>query len=210
MSIRPARFARWLLALVLVLAVALTGNPGAGSTDELTGFIAPVEALEEPVITLPPAKLASAAPEKPFLAARILSDYLWADLIRSRLTEVGVVAYLYDAGFREDALVTMAATCWAESHGQVYKLGDTAPRYLVDGWVGSFSMCQIRAKIQESGTGNPRDPDILSDPFYNAYAAWEISSHGTNFYPWTMWKDGTYRQYMKSMEKVARSVYLMK
>ena len=36
----------------------------------------------------------------------------------------------------------------------------------------------------------------LFDPLYNAKAAFEVSRHGTDFTPWTMFKNGVYKKYL--------------
>jgi len=42
----------------------------------------------------------------------------------------------------------------------------------------------------------------LLDPQCN-FNAYEISNHGTNWHPWTTYNEGTYKQYLPQVEKVA-------
>jgi hypothetical protein len=46
------------------------------------------------------------------------------------------------------------------------------------------------------------DPNQLTDPSYNANAAFQISSGGKNWKPWTTWNNGAYKQYIPEAESV--------
>jgi hypothetical protein len=110
------------------------------------------------------------------------------------LADVEVADYFAQAGFKGGALILMTATALGESGGDPDVVGDES---LVDAkWGPSIGLAQIRSLWAERGTGGSRDPDALADPLHNARAAWEISSHGANFNPWTIFKSGAYRSYL--------------
>ncbi|HEV8675017.1 MAG TPA: hypothetical protein VGX21_13300 [Methylomirabilota bacterium] len=110
------------------------------------------------------------------------------------LTDAQVAAVFAQAGFAGQGLLTMVATVLGESGGDPDILGD---ENLANAkWGPSIGLGQIRSLWAERGTGGSRDPDRLTDPDFNAAAAYEISSRGTNFKPWSVFTSGRYRQYL--------------
>lgn len=108
------------------------------------------------------------------------------------LSPVQVASYYARAGFTGEALVTMVAIAQGESGFRADAQGDTS--ITGGGWGNSIGLSQIRSRTSEAGTGSPRDPTRLTDPAFNAQAAYQISSGGTNFQPWTVFTKGIYQQ----------------
>jgi hypothetical protein len=100
-----------------------------------------------------------------------------------RLSDSQIAQVAADAGFSGDALVTAVAVALAESGGNA---GNTSG----DGGT-SYGLWQIHWTVHPQYA-----PQQLTDPNYNASAAFDISNGGTNWYPWTTWKTGAYRKYL--------------
>lgn len=106
------------------------------------------------------------------------------------LADTQLAQVFRDAGFMGENLITMIAVSLAESGGDPDNVGDEA---LVNKtWGPSIGLAQIRSLWAQRGTGRSRDADRLTDPAFNARAAYEISSGGTNFRPWSMWTNQRY------------------
>lgn len=67
---------------------------------------------------------------------------------------------------------------------------------LIDDIYGpSIGLCQVRALRDPRAWGTTdrwRVARLLRDPWYNAVAAYWISGRGTNFTPWTLFRNGGY------------------
>jgi hypothetical protein len=84
-------------------------------------------------------------------------------------------------GFPDPALA--AAVAMAESGGNPNAFGDAQ-------FGGSEGLWQINLPSHPN-----YDPTLLFDPTYNAQAAFQISSGGTNWQPWTTFRTGAYLQF---------------
>lgn len=84
-------------------------------------------------------------------------------------------------GFPDPSLA--AAVAMAESGGNPNAMGDAQ-------FGGSVGLWQINLPSHPN-----YDPARLTDPVYNAQAAYAISSGGTNWQPWTTYRTGAYQQY---------------
>ncbi|MEM9514384.1 MAG: NlpC/P60 family protein, partial [Actinomycetota bacterium] len=128
----------------------------------------------------------------------------------SQLSIEQVAQVAWEAGFRGDALVMAVAIAKGESAWKPSILGDES---LADHkWGPSVGLFQIRSLRAETGTGNPRDVEQLADPRFNARAAWEISSGGTNFQPWSVYNNDLHLRHMDEARTVvadleARNVF---
>lgn len=112
----------------------------------------------------------------------------------STMSAVDVANVYAQAGFTGDALVTMVAIARGESGWRSGAQGDTT---ITNGtWGPSIGLSQIRSLNSQRGTGGWRDPERLSDPLFNARAAYAISNGGTNFTPWTVYTADLYQQYV--------------
>jgi hypothetical protein len=84
-------------------------------------------------------------------------------------------------GFPDPALA--AAVAMAESGGDPNAYGDAQ-------YGGSIGLWQINVPAHPE-----YDEQSLYDPTYNAHAAYSISSGGTNWNPWTTYRNGAYLQW---------------
>jgi hypothetical protein len=105
---------------------------------------------------------------------------LLASLNKRKMTLAQVRALAKSAGFPDPDLA--AAVAMAESGCNPMAVGDNG---------NSIGLWQINL---------PAHPEYgelaLMDPQYNAKAAFAVSSHGTNWNPWTMYRNGGYKKYM--------------
>jgi cell wall-associated NlpC family hydrolase len=89
------------------------------------------------------------------------------------------------AGFTGDALVIAVAIALAESSGNPLVVSKPNSNGTVD-----------RGLWQINSVHSQYDPKQLLVPSYNANAAFELSSGGTNFHPWTTFNNGDYKQHL--------------
>lgn len=111
------------------------------------------------------------------------------------LSDAQLAQGLRQAGFAGEALLTMFAVIVGESGADPDNVGDEA--LVTSKWGPSIGLAQIRSLWADRGTGRTRDPDRLTDPAFNLRAAWEISSGGSNFGPWSVFTSGAYRSHLE-------------
>lgn len=115
------------------------------------------------------------------------------------LTIPQAAQYAKVEGFSGESLITAIAVAMGESGLRTDAVGDTS---LVDAtWGPSIGLMQIRSLNADKGTGRPRDELANYDPGHNLWAAWLISSSGTNFNPWSVYTSGKYRQYVDQVRR---------
>lgn len=110
------------------------------------------------------------------------------------LTPAQVAAYAKQAGFFGESAVIAVAVAMGESGLNPSARGDTALANAT--WGPSIGLWQIRSLNAEKGKGTSRDATRLTDPAFNARAAFEISSGGKNWRPWTVYTTGAYFRHM--------------
>lgn len=99
------------------------------------------------------------------------------------------------AGLPPIQAAVATAVALAESGGRTDAEGDIG---LQDSkWGPSIGLWQIRSLRAQTGTGGPRDASRLKDPVFNAASMAEISGQGSNFGPWTTFKNGAYKKFMQ-------------
>lgn len=104
-------------------------------------------------------------------------------------------------GFQSDALVTALAIARAESGWRTDAVGDVG---LVNAtWGPSIGLWQVRSLRAHSGTGRERDGTRLTDPRFNARAAYTISRGGRDWSAWTVHRTGAYRQHLEAARRAA-------
>lgn len=118
-------------------------------------------------------------------------------------SRAGFMRMLYEAGFRGDALKTAFAVAMAESGGRVDAVGDKS--LVTRKWGPSYGPFQIRSLNNWKSYSNPwRDASRLKNPKYNLAAALEISKGGKNWEPWSVYKDGTFLNWMDDANRIAQ------
>lgn len=95
-----------------------------------------------------------------------------------------IKAYCLAHGFTEDQAETMAAIALAESGGNNGAHALTSKE-------DSYGVYQINRYAHPSYTVN-----CLRDMYCSTNAAYDISNQGTNFQPWTMYKNGKYKEHL--------------
>ena len=117
------------------------------------------------------------------------------------LTPAQVYALARQAGLDPAAAVTATAIAIGESGLKTDNVGDLTIQ--TGDWGPSIGLWQIRSLKSQSGTGKSRDATRLKDPQFNARSMVEISNGGKNWVPWTIFKNGAYKDYLS---KVTTSV----
>jgi peptidoglycan hydrolase CwlO-like protein len=108
----------------------------------------------------------------------------------SHVLSPGQIAYVaQQAGFKGHDLTMAVAVALAESGGNAYAEGDVTIG-------GSFGLWQVFCKAHPDLIP-PDNPDSVAwyDPYLNARFAYQISG-GSNWYPWSTYKHGTYLAFM--------------
>lgn len=106
------------------------------------------------------------------------------------------------AGFDPAAAVIMASIAMGESGLNPAAVGDRALQD--EKWGPSVGLAQIRTLKADTGTGRIRDIGRLTDPLQNLVAAYEISSQGKNFSPWTVYTSGEYRDFLGQAQQASQ------
>lgn len=99
----------------------------------------------------------------------------------------------WNAGFRDESLLTIVAIIGAESKFNSNAIGDTSLQTVK--WGPSCGFCQIRSLVDPTQFHFPdslRVKDQLFDPQYNLNAAFAFSNSGKNFGPWSTYMAGDY------------------
>jgi hypothetical protein len=108
-----------------------------------------------------------------------------------------VYALARGAGLDAEPAIISTAIAWAESNLRPDAVGDVD---LEDGtWGPSVGLWQVRSLRAHTGTGKERDVERLGDPAFNARAMVTISKGGTDWTPWSVFKNGRYRQHLDAV-----------
>lgn len=110
------------------------------------------------------------------------------------LTGADVARLAASKGLRGEALARAIAIAYGESRFNPNAEGDISLQN--DKWGPSLGLWQVRSLKAQTNTGGPRDASRLKDPNFNASSMMSISSNGSNWQPWSVFKSGTYAQYM--------------
>ena len=101
------------------------------------------------------------------------------------------------AGLTHEQAVMATAIAMGESGLNPGAVGDTS---LTDAtWGPSIGLWQIRSLKSQTGTGKERDATQLKRPAFNAASMRAISSGGTNWTPWTIYNNGTYKSHLSAV-----------
>ena len=107
-----------------------------------------------------------------------------------------IAVYAQNAGFSGDDLTTAVAIALAESGGNPSAVGDLAivkPN-------GSIGLWQINTNAHPE-----YDPAQLTDPQYNANAAYAIYQRAGGFRPWSTFTSGNYMAYLADASNVVNA-----
>jgi len=111
------------------------------------------------------------------------------------------------AGFKGQALVTAIAIAGAESSFNPAALGDLTLQG--EKWGPSVGLWQIRSLkhwYNYTGADKLREAAKLSDPYFNARAAYAISKGGTDFCPWSTFTNNAFTPYMVAAAASVRDI----
>lgn len=118
-------------------------------------------------------------------------------------SRAGLLRLLYGAGFRGDGLKTAFAVALAESGGVASRHSD--PRLLKDDSYGIFQINMIGglgpARRKQYGLASNKE---LYNPHINARVAYNISQQGTNFKPWSAYKNGDFTKFLDDASRLAK------
>jgi len=123
----------------------------------------------------------------------------------TNLNEAQIYQDALKVGFNDAQAKIMAAIAMAESGGNPNAVGDVALENAT--WGPSVGLTQVRTLKKQTGTGGDRDINkVLGDPIANLKAAYDISSHGTTFTPWSTYTSGAYKKYLGGGSTVSGAV----
>lgn len=116
----------------------------------------------------------------------------------TRMSLEQVISTARAGGLTDSKAVAVAAAIagWSgspnpgESGGDPTAVGDV--NLQTSKWGPSVGLWQVRSLRAETGTGQARDVNRLTDPTFNARSMVEISSGGTNWQPWSVYTSGKY------------------
>lgn len=98
------------------------------------------------------------------------------------------------AGLGHEAAIVATAIAWGESGLRPDAIGDED---LEDStWGPSVGLWQVRSLRSHVGTKQDRDAEGLVDPAFNARAMFTISRGGTDWTPWTIYRNGAYLRHV--------------
>ena len=100
-------------------------------------------------------------------------------------------------GLTHEKAIIATAIAWAESELNPEAVGDE--NLADDKWGPSVGLYQVRSLRSDAGTGKERDIERLKDPSFNTRSAVAISNAGTNWQPWSVWKNGSYRKHLDAV-----------
>lgn len=118
-----------------------------------------------------------------------------------RVTPAAVYRLAVRHGLTHEQAITATAIAWAESGLRPNAVGDVGLQD--DTWGPSVGLYQIRSLRAHYGTGKERDAKRLKGQAFNTKAMVTISAGGTNWKPWSVFKNG---QYLKHLDAVRKAV----
>jgi hypothetical protein len=110
----------------------------------------------------------------------------------NQLTDTQIAGYANQAGFSGTTLVQAIAVCLAESGGVA-----NAQHRNTNGTT-DYGLWQINSVHTQYDANQ-----LLSSPLYNAQAAYQLSSAGRNWGPWTTYTSGAYLNFMGRAQTAA-------
>lgn len=113
------------------------------------------------------------------------------------LSPAEVHALAVAQGLDADGAIVATAIAWAESGLRSDAVGDVDLED--DKWGPSYGLYQIRSLRAYKGTGMARDAERLVDPAFNTRSMFVISAGGTDWMPWSMFKNGRYREHLDAV-----------
>jgi hypothetical protein len=106
-----------------------------------------------------------------------------------------------DAGLDDPAAIIATAIAWSESQLRPDAVGDE--NLEDEKWGPSVGLWQVRSLRAHTGTGLDRDRHRLTDPAFNARSMGAISARGSDWSPWTDYRNGKYRAYLDDVVEAA-------
>jgi peptidoglycan hydrolase-like protein with peptidoglycan-binding domain len=115
----------------------------------------------------------------------------------SRLTDKQIATLARSVGFNGTGLRLAIAVCLAESAGNPHAVNT----------YGNKPPSRDRGLWQINDHYHPDVSDAVAfDPTGNARAAYRISSHGSNWHPWSTYNSGSYRQFLNRADAAIRAI----
>jgi hypothetical protein len=106
-------------------------------------------------------------------------------------------------GLTFEQAITATAIAWAESGLRPDAVGDVDLED--ETWGPSVGLYQIRSLRVDTGTGKERDVERLGDPSFNTRSMVAVSSGGTNWSPWSVFKNGRYLNHVDAVRAAVTS-----
>lgn len=110
-----------------------------------------------------------------------------------------IYALARSAGFNAAEAVTATSIALAESGGRSDAVGDVSLQ--TGKWGPSIGLWQVRSLKAESGKGTTRDATKLTDPAFNARAAYEIYKGSNGWRNWSVFTNGKYQSNVSTVSQ---------
>jgi hypothetical protein len=123
------------------------------------------------------------------------------------MTPAAVHALAVTHGLTVDQAVIATAIAWAESGLNPEAVGDV--NLEDDKWGPSVGLYQIRSLRVDTGTGKERDVERLGDPSFNTRSMVAVSAGGTNWTPWSVFKNGRYQEHIDAVRASVEGAHQM-
>ena len=107
-----------------------------------------------------------------------------------------------DCGLDPERAIVATAIAWAESGLDPDAVGDED--LADDKWGPSIGLWQVRSLRAHLGSGQERDANRLHDPAFNGQSMMAISSRGSDWNPWSVFRNGRYRQYLHEVRRATQ------
>lgn len=111
------------------------------------------------------------------------------------LTPAQIGFYASRVGVTGQNLIISIAIALAESGGSIGAINTSNANGSTDR--GLWQINSVHSQYQANR---------LFDPAYNAKAMWEISSGGTNWFPWSTYTNGRYQKFLNEAQKAVQGV----
>jgi hypothetical protein len=167
-------------------ALGLANAPGISRDSDLSPVMAPPGTgipLDGPTQATPGAADMSAIPKAAPGATLSVPGMPTPSAVKSGYSLPDLVGLAQGAGFTEDKAPLAAAIMMAESSGNPYAKNEKGEH--------SYGLSQINADAH-----GPIAETALGNPDQAAKLMFDISKGGTDFSPWSAYKNGQYKQYL--------------
>lgn len=120
----------------------------------------------------------------------------------AKLSAAQIMAYAKSAGLTTSQAIIATAIAFAESGGNPTSRYNPGPEDSYGLWQINLDPSYKASRMRTLGISSPSQ---LFDPATNARAMYILSSHGSNWRPWTTYTSGKYKQFVSQASGASAS-----